>query len=267
MIDTFKSYMAMWHLQPDGAPFQTPMSHFLPVIFQHRPAMLKIACCAEERRAGKLMIAWQGQGAANIFAYDEHALLMERAQGSCSLITMAKQQDDEASKILCQVAKKLHDVKIPNHTVELIPLIQWFDALFTLSPTHDILYKTAKIAQALLQTQQQNVVLHGDIHHGNILDFGERGWLAIDPKGLMGERSYDFANIFCNPNQILATQTGRLAHQATIVAKTANLDRNRLLQWIAAYAGLSAAWHFEDGADPSLALEVAQIALSECQTR
>ena len=42
-------------------------------------------------------------------------------------------------------------------------------------------------------------VLHGDVHHGNALDFNGR-WRAIDPKGLFGARTFDHANIFCNPD-------------------------------------------------------------------
>ena len=101
------------------------------------------------------------------------------------------------------------------------------------------------------------------MHHGNVLDFGPRGWLAIDPKGLIGERGFDYANIFCNPSAAVATTPGRLARQATNVAETAGLDRTRLLQWILAYAGLSAAWSLEDGDDPELALAVAEIAAAE----
>jgi streptomycin 6-kinase len=51
----------------------------------------------------------------------------------------------------------------------------------------------------LLAEPREVGVLHGDLHHGNVLDFGVRGWLAIDPKGLLGERGFDFANIFTNP--------------------------------------------------------------------
>jgi streptomycin 6-kinase len=43
---------------------------------------------------------------------------------------------------------------------------------------------------------------------------GPRGWLAIDPKGLCGERGFDFVNIFCNPDFALATAPGRLVRQA-----------------------------------------------------
>lgn len=88
------------------------------------------------------------------------------------------------------------------------------------------------------------------------------GWLAIDPKGLLGERGFDFANLFCNPDIDIALQPGRLEHQTTIIADMAKLDRSRLIKWIIAYAGLSAAWHVEDGTDPKVALAVAKIALS-----
>ena len=105
--------------------------------------------------------------------------------------------------------------------------------------------------------------MHGDLHHDNVLDFGARGWLAIDPKRLVGERGFDFANIFCNPNFAAATAPGRLARQAAIVADATRLDRKRLLQWVLAYAGLSAAWILDDGDDAALDLAVAQIAANE----
>jgi streptomycin 6-kinase len=106
-------------------------------------------------------------------------------------------------------------------------------------------------------------VLHGDIHHGNILDFGERGWLVIDPKGLIGERGFDYANLFCNPDHGTATAPGRLVRQVEVVSEAAGLERRRLLQWILAWAGLSAVWHLSDGTTPETALEAAQLADAE----
>lgn len=107
--------------------------------------------------------------------------------------------------------------------------------------------------------------LHGDIHHGNVLHSREREWLAIDPKGLIGERGFEYANIFCNPNLTGATRPGRLTRQADVVAEAAGLDRTRLLQWVLAYAGPSASWWLEDRrqdeAEP--VLEVARLAAAE----
>ena len=145
----------------------------------------------------------------------------------------------------------------------LCPLTQWFRELEPAAARHGgILLKAAAAARHLLATSQEVVALHGDIHHGNILDFGARGWLAIDPKGLLGERGFDYGNIFCNPRE-MATAPGRLSRQASIVAEASGLDRTRLLQWILAYAGLSAAWFLNDGEDAELPLAVGEAAAAE----
>lgn len=47
--------------------------------------------------------------------------------------------------------------------------------------------------------------LHGNLHHDNALNFRARGWLALDPKQLVGERGVDFANIFTNPDLVAAS--------------------------------------------------------------
>ncbi len=108
-------------------------------------------------------------------------------------------------------------------------------------------------------------MLHGDIHHQNLLHSSSRSWLFIDPKGILGERGFDHANILCNPDLGTATVPGRLARQARVIADTANLDLERVLGWALAYAGLSAAWHLEDGEDglAHTTLDVARIAAAE----
>lgn len=107
------------------------------------------------------------------------------------------------------------------------------------------------------------MVLHGDIHHDNVLDGGPRGWLAIDPKGLIGERGFDYANMLCNPGIDVAGGPGRLAARTTIVACEARLEPQRILLWTLAYAGLSASWTLGDGADASQALAIAELAAAE----
>jgi streptomycin 6-kinase len=172
-------------------------------------------------------------------------------------------RDDEASRIICAVAARLHAPRSCPPPA-LIPLPRCFEALEPAAARHGgILIPAAASARDLLAAPQDIVVLHGDIHHGNVLDFRRRGWLAIDPKRLVGERGFDFANLFCNPDLAVARAPGRLARQATIVAEAAGLERPRLLRWILAWAGLSAAWHLEDGETAEIALTVARLAAAE----
>jgi len=264
MILAFEKYLTLWGLTPDGDPIITHSSELLPALYKNQPAMLKIALSKEEERGNSLMTWWNGQGAAPVFLHERPAVLMERAMGQKSLIQMAKNnQDEQATKIICAVVQKLHGLKNPNSPPSLTPLSEYFRALGPAASQHGgVLIQAHQAAKELLNNPINSVILHGDIHHGNILDFEEKGWLAIDPKGLIGESYFDFANLFLNPDFEVATRPDRLETQMHLVCKMAGLDKNRLLKWILAYAGLSAAWHLEDGTNPKLALTIANLTLA-----
>lgn len=212
------------------------------------------------------MVWWNGMGAARVMEHDEDALLLERATGKRSLAQMAAHgEDDEASRILCSVIAGLH-ASHSSHPPELVPLTTWFRALEPMALREGgIFVRSAAAARRLLAERHEILPLHGDVHHGNVLDFGARGWLAIDPKGLVGERGFDYANFFCNPEHGIAMAPGRLVRQVEVVTEAASLDRRRLLEWIVAWAGLSAAWSIEDGEEGEAGpmLQIAAIAAAE----
>ena len=262
--DELRRYVERWRLTPDGAPFHTHSSLLQPVRHGGTPAMLKLAVEAEERAGAALMVWWNGDGAARVLEHDGSALLMERAVGEASLAEMARGgRDDEASRILCAAAARLHAPRDRPQPLA-VPLPEWFRDLEPAATGHGgVLAQAAATARELLREPRDVAILHGDIHHENVLHFGSRGWLAIDPKCLIGERGFDFANIFCNPDAETALAPGRLARQASVVAEAAGLERRRLLQWILAFAGLSTAWSLTDGDVPELSLDVAEIAAAE----
>jgi len=258
-MTTFDPWLDRWSLVADGPPIHTASSDLLPVMRGGTPAMLKIARSDEERRGAAVMVWYDGDGAVRVLETNGAALLLERPQTLRSLAEMsAGGSDDEATRILCATAELLHAPRPGEIPLHLVPLDRWFRAL-TSSPD-PLLARAAGTARALLAEPQDVVVLHGDIHHGNVLDGAGRGWLAIDPKGLHGERAFDYANIFCNPDRATATAPGRLARRLDTVSEAAHLDRGRLLKWVVAYAGLSAAWSLEDGEDAALALTVMRLA-------
>jgi streptomycin 6-kinase len=193
-----------------------------------------------------------------------------RAIGLASLADMARKgRDDDACRILCATAARLHAPR-PRPLPELIPLEHWFRELEPAAAKHGgILGLCAQTARPLLAEPRDVGVLHGDLHHDNVLDFGKRGWLAIDLKHLVGERGFDFANIFTNPDladptRPVATEPGRFARRLEVVSEAAGLERQRLLRWILAWTGLPAAWFLGDG-DPLAAIDlrVAELAAAE----
>ncbi len=266
--DPFQPWLERWRLTPDGAAFQTKFgSQLLPVLSAGQPAMLKIAGGEEERQGAALMAWYAGEGAARVLEHDDWVILLERAMGVRRLEAMAMGgQDDEATAILCQVAAGLHAPRSQPPPASLVPLPTWFRQLEPAASAHGGTFvKSAAAARELLADPRDVVVLHGDYHHGNVLDAGERGWLAIDPKGLIGERGFEYANLFRNPDGAIARAPGRLRRQAGIVADQAGLERTRLLKWILAYAGLGAAWSLDSGhdVDAKAGLAIAEIAAAE----
>ena len=144
--------------------------------------------------------------------------------------------------------KQLHSVDqdVPHNG--LFILDRWFEALFNKAAAdrqagiESIYLRGASLAEQLLVDQREVCVLHGDIHHRNIKQ-SSRGWLAFDPKGLVGERTYDCANTLCNPFMpgIVHNET-RLLTNAAILAEGLELELSRVLEFTFAYACLSASW-------------------------
>lgn len=255
---SFQSWLDLWDLVPEGEAFTTPFtgSWLLPVRQAGRPAMLKVSSASEEIAGGALMEWWSGEGAAQVLARQDEALLLERATGVCSLAEMARNgRDEAATAIICDVVEVLHAPRTLPPPKTVAPLDVWFRALGPTARNHGgALAKADAAAQVLLSEPRDVRPLHGDIHHGNILDFEARGWLAIDPKGVLGERGYDYANTFCNPDHATALPPGRLERRLAQVSARAEIEPRRLLMWILAYSGLSAAWTLGDGGRADLSI-------------
>ncbi len=103
--------------------------------------------------------------------------------------------------------------------------------------------------------------MHGDFHHFNILK-SERGWLAIDPKGVIGPAGYEIGPLMINPwNSLsdgisLKVQTKR---RIDIFRERLGWEREKIIQWSVAHAVLSAWWDFQDDMDWEYSLNCAKV--------
>jgi streptomycin 6-kinase len=151
----FDDHCARWSLTPDGEPFTTHSSRLLPVRRNGTPAMMKIASEPEEQRGAALMVWWGGDGAARVLAHEGNVLLMERAMGEGSLVEMVRTgRDDEASRIICKVAARLHTPR-DRPFPERVPLSRWFQELEPAGAVYGgILRQAATTARELLETPQ-----------------------------------------------------------------------------------------------------------------
>ncbi|MBT2499046.1 hypothetical protein J7E25_08050 [Agromyces sp. ISL-38] len=258
-------WLERWRLSLDGAVFQTETSTLAPAhTATGQAVMLKISHIDEEQRGSLLLAAWSGHGAARVLEHEGDAVLMERATGPRSLAHLSVSGSDAAATdVLCETAAVLHaasaDVLDSPEPPELVPLRTWFRDLFAQADGLTAFHRRgADIALALLDDERDVVALHGDVHHANVLDFGERGWLAIDPKALLGERAFDYANLCCNPSPEFALEPGRLESRLAQVADSAALPPERFARWLIAWCALSSTWSALDG-DAERAASVARI--------
>jgi streptomycin 6-kinase len=263
-MDTLNRVKSEWALMNDGEVSMIGNSLLQPVLSEGLPAMLKVPLNTREQRGFRLLACWDGNAAVKVYRYDAHALLMERATGDRSLKQMVMTgEEEEANRIICSVVEQLH-AHVCHGLADLVPLQVWFRSLETAAGREGGFFARGHaVLSELLAARRDAVALHGDIHYGNILDAGLRGWLAIDPKGLLGDRGFDYANIFCNPDLTVAGSPERLCGQARLIAGWARMDLPRLLRWIIAWAALMASWMLEDGEDPVLPLTVGAIAERE----
>lgn len=236
--------LARLGLRPDGAVFSSLTSLLRPVTLDGQPALLKVTNEPEELDGTHALQAWHGQGAVRVLARQGNAIVLERAGSPLRAVVT---QDEAATRALCSVAERLH-----SHTPEVLDpfptLRNWFASLFTDTTARFDQVRT--IAEKLLEHPSRPVLLHGDLHHDNVLDGADRGWLAIDAKGIVGPREFDYCHLFTNwaPQHALTHFDAR----RRIVAATANIAHAHLLRWIAAWSALSGMWHLEDG-DPARA--------------
>jgi streptomycin 6-kinase len=171
---------------------------------------------------------------------------MEYASGD-ELVTLVERGEDEAAtRIIAQVIQQIHSAPLSTSVEGLLGLDQWFGELFnkaerdTQDGIDSIYVRSASLTKRLLADPRDVRVLHGDIHHRNIRQ-SPRGWLAFDPKGLFGERTYDCANTLCNPPiPELVHNEKRLLSTAAILADTLTIDLSRVLSFAYVYACLNA---------------------------
>jgi len=234
----------------------------MPAVRDGAPVMLKLTSEPDEIRGGGLLAWWMGRSTVQVLEREKDALLMERPSGTRSLLNMAIEgQDAEAVDILCSVVATLH---LPGSSPlpPLQPIETFFEPLLDSEWEDPIVQTGRRFASELLLGPIDLVTLHGDIQHYNVLDAGNGRWVAIDPKGLYGDRTYDYVNLFRNPLATFATDPAVFSRRIAQIEQHAHIDPRRLSQWIVAFCALCLVWDYYPEGSSDADRELAGLALS-----
>jgi streptomycin 6-kinase len=227
---------------------------------------------------------FNGEGACRLIDADEEKgfLLLERLNPGVMLSTM--EDDEQATHIGAEVMQKIwRDVPLESWSLlphtrqqavgfqnQFIQLSDWFDGLKRLRERYN--GRTGPLNEKLVDRVEQSakdffaenhkpVLMHGDFHHFNILS-SERGWLVIDPKGVIGPAGYEVGPFLINPWGDLLNGTNyrrMIKRRIEILHERLGFERERIHAWCLAHAILSAWWSIEDNTGWEYALAFAEM--------
>ena len=240
---------------------------------------------------------FNGEGACRLIDCDEPKgfLLLERLKPGRMLAEV--EDDEEATRIAAEVMRRiwapLENVTLSDSegslpksqglfgreerslraTQKFILLSDWFDGLKRLRKM--FAGKTGPLDAKLVERVEQStrdffaenhhpVLMHGDFHHYNVLS-SERGWLAIDPKGVIGPACYEVGPLMMNPWGESPTVTSlnvRVKKRVDILHEYLGFERERIVEWSLAHAVLSAWWGIEDQTGWEYSLAFAELIAS-----
>jgi streptomycin 6-kinase len=246
---------AQWTLS-DLKPMRNLSYNYVLCGFQGtQPIILKLGLdiAGLDREAAALKVFESSRAAVKLLAQQDGALLLEQAIPGILLKSYFPTRDYEAITITCALMKKLHQAPLPLGHV--FPHIS--DWLSTLDKNWDIpgfyLEKARALRDQLLKTSAREVLLHGDLHHENILQNGKK-FVAIDPKGIIGEPAFEVAAFIRNPipDLLYAAEAIKIISlRIKEFADILNMDAGRILKWCLVQAVLAWAWSLEDNTDPA----------------
>ncbi|MDG1206853.1 MAG: aminoglycoside phosphotransferase family protein [Pseudomonadales bacterium] len=204
------------------------------------------------------------------YSVDDGAILLERILPGRMLREVILDRDEvrRATSLLASVPVEIEPTNSDTGWYKQLPRYQgWMDDAFekyrSETPTSDFVYYL-KIAEVMFETIQReckgDFLLHGDLHHENILFDASRGWVAIDPKGVIGPKLMECGRFLHNfmedeldsienlSDAEIVDLVSILSKRYALASEVLNVSIGELAKATFVDITLSACWSFNAGA-------------------
>lgn len=200
------------------------------------PAVLKVGYPHHEsEHEADALGHYDGHSAVRLLAHDRerYAMLLERCEPGTPV--WAVEDDDEATRSVAEVLRSMWRSPAPDHPFDVLAdeAELWIEELRARPGDRALADEAVGTLRDLAATQGELVVCHQDLHGGNVLR-AERGWLAIDPKPVVGEREFDTASLIRDRRATISAPIMR--RRMDILVYELGLDCERTRAWAFAHA-------------------------------
>jgi streptomycin 6-kinase len=249
--ETVESFLQKWELTSEGPVSNLSYNYVLKVRDSKGvPLILKLGVPNfDTRNEIQTLQTYGGSGCVRLLKFDpEHGImLLEQLVPG----TMLSEETDEA-QVIRNYIKVWKEIRRPAPSETNTPFItRWFEGLSReehlngpIPVEHIQLAKD--FLRHILETSTGAELLHGDLHHENILLSEHHGWMAIDPKGVIGDSYFDIVSFLVNQLDAKEDPKGLLRYRVDLISEGLGLDRQRLLKAAVALGTLYACWGIED---------------------
>ena len=220
-----------------------------------QPVVLKIIRKenGEEWRCGEVLEAFRGEGIIRPIEHTAGAVLLPRLRPGHDLSALClENRDHEAAEILASLLRRMSSAPAHVDGVRSVDRLQpefdqFRDGADSFIPGSYV--DLAEMMFAELCATQRNVrLLHGDLHHYNVLFDADQGWVAIDPWGIVGEREFELGASLRNPIDAshVASDPEAMERRLKTFEIRLNLNTDRALRWAFATTVLAILWPFDE---------------------
>src|SRR5579872_6957750 len=247
-----------------GSPFVNVSFHYVVPAVRADGTKVVVKACSptgEFLQESTAIRLFDGHGMVQLLACNDadEVMLLEGLQPGTLLSTV--EDDERAISIAASVMRQLWRPVPEEHPFASV--FDWGKGFTRLrqhfnggsGPFPKALLEEAETLYAELSASMAApVLLHGDLHQDNILEARREPWLAIDPKGLIGEPAYETGSLLRNalPELLQVPESRRLlTRRIDQLAEELGLDRVRIRNGGVARAVLSAWWCIEDAGEVS----------------
>lgn len=122
----------------------------------------------------------------------------------------------------------------------------------------EVVARAESTFKELCASQGSVRVLHGDLHHYNVLFDDALGWMVIDPQGIVAELEFELGASLRNPDApVLLRDPWVLEGRLNTFRLRLGIDGDRTLRWAFSQAVLAVLWPTEPGIGADLSVPFA----------